>query len=44
VPIEGPGDEDWLSEGKRLLGEVRTALGDQHEVVVTEPWWGGEQN
>ncbi|KQP64480.1 MULTISPECIES: hypothetical protein [unclassified Nocardioides] len=42
VPIEGSGDEAWLSEGKRLLGEVRSALQDQHQVVVTEPWWGEE--
>jgi hypothetical protein len=40
VPIEGSGDEAWLSEGKRLLHEVRSALEDQHQVVVTEPWWG----
>jgi hypothetical protein len=42
VPIEGSGDEAWLNEGKRLLGEVRSALDDQYQVVVTEPWWGEE--
>lgn len=42
VPIDGPGDEAWLSWGRRLLGGVRTALRDQYQVVVTEPWWGEE--
>lgn len=42
VPLEGAGDEAWLREGKQLLGHVRDALGDQYEVVVTEPWWGEE--
>ncbi|WP_183099606.1 hypothetical protein [Nocardioides pelophilus] len=40
VPLEGAGDEAWLAEGRRLLGEVRAALGGRHRVVVTEPWWG----
>ncbi len=42
VPVDGRGDTVWLREGKRLLGEVRQALGDQSQVVVTEPWWGEE--
>lgn len=33
-------DQAWLDEGTRLLVAVRVALGDEYEVVVTEPWWG----
>lgn len=40
VPLEGAGDEAWLREGRRLLHEVRAALGAEYRVVVTEPWWG----
>ncbi len=39
IPVEGPGDVAWLSEGMALLHRVRQALGPDHEVVVTEPWW-----
>lgn len=39
LPIDGPGDADWLAEGKILLGDVRLALQDSYEVVVTEAWW-----
>ena len=42
VPIEGTGDDGWLSEGKRLLGAIRDAVGSEYQVVVTEPWWGEE--
>jgi len=42
VPLDGPGDLVWLSQGKRLLDEVRAALHDQYRIVVTEPWWGEE--
>jgi hypothetical protein len=42
VPSEGAGDEAWLSEGEDLLDGVRSALEGQHQVVVTEPWWGEE--
>ena len=41
LPFE-ENDHDWLDEGAGLLAEVRTALGDDYEVVVTEPWWGEE--
>ncbi|WP_148613435.1 hypothetical protein [Nocardioides rubriscoriae] len=40
VPLQGPGDTSWLSEGKRLLAESRAAVGDHYDVEVTEPWWG----
>ena len=40
LPIDGPGDPAWLQEGADLLREVRVALGERVEVVVTEPWWG----
>lgn len=42
LPMEGPGDPDWLGEGKRLLAETRTALAGSCRLVVTEPWWGEE--
>lgn len=42
VPVDSLGDAAWLREGKRLLGEVRSALGAAYRVVVTEPWWGEE--
>lgn len=32
-------DSAWLEGGRRLLAEVRQALGPDYEVVVTEPWW-----
>jgi hypothetical protein len=35
-------DENWVLEGRRLLAELRAALGTSAEVVVTEPWWGEE--
>lgn len=38
LPIDGPGDGEWLNEGRRLLGALRSALGTA-TVVVTEPWW-----
>jgi len=40
IPVEGPGDPDWLREGAELLRQVREALGSDVQVVVTEPWWG----
>jgi hypothetical protein len=40
IPVEGPGDPDWLREGTLLLGRVRDALSPGFEVAVTEPWWG----
>lgn len=40
VPIDAPGDAAWLREGRRLLHEIRIALGNEYRVVVTEPWWG----
>lgn len=38
IPVEGPGDGEWLNEGRRLLGALRSILGTA-TVVVTEPWW-----
>lgn len=40
VPIESAGDAAWLREGRRLLHEIRAALGAKYRVVVTEPRWG----
>ncbi len=40
LPIDGPGDQEWLYEGKGILRELREALSDRYEIVVTEPWWG----
>ena len=42
LPLDGPGDTDYLAEGKRLLGAVREALAGRYRVLVTEPWWGEE--
>ena len=39
VPLAGPGDAEWIGEGRRLLGDVRTALRQEYQVIVTEPWW-----
>ena len=33
-------DDEWLAEGKVLLGELRKAVGGSYTIVVTEPWWG----
>lgn len=40
IPVEGDGDADWLAEGTALLHDVRSQLGPDYEVTVTEPWWG----
>lgn len=39
APLEGAGNTEWLSEGRRLIGDIRTALGQEYELVVTEDWW-----
>ena len=36
----GNDDTAWINEGTSLLSEVRAALGDALQVIVTEPWWG----
>jgi hypothetical protein len=38
VPIDATGDQQYLTEGQRLLNEVR--LDGQYEVVTHEDWWG----
>lgn len=40
LPIDGPGDAEWLQTGSALLGELRHELDGMRTVVVTEPWWG----
>jgi hypothetical protein len=40
VPIGSAGDAAWLRDGSRLLNELRSALGPDYQVVVTESWWG----
>lgn len=42
VPIDSAGDAVWLPEGRRLLAELRSTLGPEYRVVVTESWWGEE--
>lgn len=42
LPLEGPGDAEYLAEGTRLLAAVRQALSGRYRVVVREPWWGEE--
>jgi len=39
IPIDGPGDEEWLADGKRLLKEVRQALGPDYDLGANEDWW-----
>ena len=41
LPFES-NDVVWLAEGRSLLGQIRSELGDTHSVVVREPWWGEE--
>lgn len=40
LPIYGPGDALWTAEGVALLHSLRSVLGHDVDVVVTEPWWG----
>jgi hypothetical protein len=40
--MDGPGDEQWLDDARRLLAELREALQGRYEVVVIDPWWGEE--
>jgi hypothetical protein len=40
IPVDGPGNTEWLAEGAILLQQLRTDLGPDVDVVVTEPWWG----
>jgi hypothetical protein len=40
IPLDGPGDVEWLAEGVILLHQLRDELGPGVDVVVTEPWWG----
>jgi hypothetical protein len=42
LPIDGPGEEQWLDDGRRLSSELRDAVEGRFEVIVTEPWWGAE--
>lgn len=40
LPLDGPGNVEWLPEGVSLLRQLRIDLGDAVDLVVTEPWWG----
>lgn len=40
LPIDSPGDAGWIAEGVALLHSLRSCLGHDADVVVTEPWWG----
>jgi len=40
VPIDGTGDQQYLTEGHQLLNEVRQCLDGRYEVVTHEDWWG----
>ncbi|WP_284992041.1 hypothetical protein [Arthrobacter sp. efr-133-TYG-120] len=35
IPLNGPGDAEWLAEGVGLLRQLRTDLGDDFDLVVT---------
>lgn len=37
---ESNSDSAWISQGIKLLAEVRQHLSGTFEIVVTEPWWG----
>ncbi len=39
VPLDGPGEPEYLAVGAALLQEVRAALVGRYEVVTSEPWW-----
>lgn len=39
LPLDGPGDPEYLAVGAALLREVRIALTGRFTVVATEPWW-----
>jgi hypothetical protein len=40
LPIDGPGDADWLATGSRLLAQARSEMTGRYVVTVTEPYWG----
>jgi hypothetical protein len=40
LPVDGPGDPNYLAAGVSLLAQLREALAGRFRVVVTEPWWG----
>lgn len=42
LPMDGPGDVEWLAVGTALLAELRVALSPVCTIVVTKPWWGEE--
>jgi hypothetical protein len=42
LPTEGPGDPEWIADGRGLLAELRSAVRPDYEVIVTEPWWAEE--
>jgi hypothetical protein len=44
IPMDGPGDAEWIGEGVDLLRHLRTDLDRRVEIVVTEPWWGEPPN
>jgi hypothetical protein len=39
LPVEGPGDAEWLAEGKLLLQQVRATLRGRFSIATTEPWF-----
>jgi len=39
IPLDGPGDEEWLAEGRQLLQDVRQVLGPAYELGANEDWW-----
>lgn len=39
LPIDGPGNTEWIGQGVGLLAEARTALAGRFDIVVTERWW-----
>lgn len=39
IPLEGPGDEGWLAEGRQLLQDVRQVLSREYDIGANEDWW-----
>ena len=42
VPLEGPGDVKWMTEGRNLLAELRRQTAGGITIVTTEPWWADQ--
>jgi hypothetical protein len=39
IPLDGPGDSRWMTEGRNLLAELRSETASRITIITTEPWW-----